>query len=61
MEGDRAVHGAVFVGIEGAFGTSAEIRYAINESGGCLYDVRADRILRHVINDAVTKQLFRQA
>lgn len=29
------------------------IRYAINESGGCLYDVRADRILRHAVIDSV--------
>ena len=27
------------------------IRYAINESGGCLYDVRADRVLRQAAID----------
>ena len=35
------------------------IRYAINESGGCLYDVRANRILRQaVIDDALIERLF---
>lgn len=35
------------------------IRYAINESGGCLYDVRANRILRQaVIDDAIIERLF---
>lgn len=35
------------------------IRYAINESGGCLYDVRADRILRQaVIDSAAVERLF---
>lgn len=35
------------------------VRYAINESGGCLYDVRADRILRQVtIDDAVIEGLL---
>jgi len=38
------------------------IRYAINESGGCLYDVRAGRELRQVgIDDAVAERLFRLA
>ena len=35
------------------------ISYAINESGGCLYDVRADRILRQAtLDDAVIERLF---
>ena len=35
------------------------IRYAINESGGCLYDVRANRILRQAaIDDDVVEWLF---
>ena len=35
------------------------IRYAINESGGCLYDARADQIIRQaVIDDAVIDRLF---
>ncbi len=35
------------------------IRYAINESGGCLYDVRADRVLRQAaIDDDVVDWLF---
>ena len=38
------------------------IRYAINESGGCLYDVRADKVLRQaVIDDAVIERLFELA
>ena len=40
-------------------GCVSGIRYAINESGGCLYDVRADRILRQaVIDSAVVERLF---
>lgn len=35
------------------------IRYAINESGGCLYDARADRILRQAVIDGdVVERLF---
>ena len=35
------------------------ISYAINESGGCLYDVRADRILQQAVLDgAVIERLF---
>jgi Cof subfamily protein (haloacid dehalogenase superfamily) len=35
------------------------IRYAINESGGCLYDVRADQVLRQAaIDDDVVERLF---
>ena len=35
------------------------VRYAINESGGCVYDVRADKVLRQaVIEDAVVERLF---
>ena len=35
------------------------IRYAINESGGCLYDVRANRILRQATIDSDTvERLF---
>lgn len=35
------------------------IRYAINESGGCLYDARADRVLRQAaIDDDVVEWLF---
>ena len=35
------------------------IRYAINESGGCLYDARADRVLRQAsIDGDVIERLF---
>ena len=34
------------------------IRYAINESGGCLYDVRAGRILRQMAIDDDTVERF---
>ena len=35
------------------------IRYAINESGGCLYDARAGRILRQAVMDGdVVERLF---
>ena len=38
------------------------IRFAINESGGCLYDVRADRILQQmVIKDVIIEHLFKLA
>lgn len=38
------------------------IRYAINESGGCLYDARAGKILRQAaIDDAVAERLFELA
>lgn len=38
------------------------IRYAINESGGCLYDVRADRILFQAVLDGdVVERLFEAA
>ena len=38
------------------------IRYAINESGGCLYDARADRILRQAAMDGdVIERLFELA
>ena len=35
------------------------VRYAINESGGCIYDVRQDKILRRcAIDDDVAERLF---